>query len=87
VDAHRTLLLCASPWCKKDYVTHTNSSFPGLLKTIFRLLKMPPLNLFDAAASESERFFHFTSRLHAMEEGRVWTNESSIPRPSARNSV
>jgi len=60
VDAHRTLLLCASPWCKKDYVSHTNTSFPGLLKTIFRLLKMPPLNLFDAAASDLTDFF--TSR-------------------------
>ena len=52
VDAHRTLLLCAGPWCKKDYVSHVNTSFPGLLKTIFRLLHVPPLNLFDAAASD-----------------------------------
>jgi YVTN family beta-propeller protein len=52
IDAHRTLLLCAGPWCKKNYVSHVNTSFPGLLKTIFRLLHVPPLNLFDAAASD-----------------------------------
>lgn len=52
IDAHRTVLLCAGPWCKKDYVSHVNTSFPGLLKTIFRLLNMPPLTLFDAAASD-----------------------------------
>lgn len=52
IDAHRTLLLCAGPWCKKNYVTHINTSFPGLLKTIFRLLHLPPLNLFDAAAAD-----------------------------------
>jgi YVTN family beta-propeller protein len=52
IDAHRTLLLCAGPWFKKDYVTHVNTSFPGLLKTIFRLLGLPPLNLFDASASD-----------------------------------
>jgi hypothetical protein len=52
IDAHRTLFLCAGPWCKKDYVSHVNTSFPGLLKTIFRLLHVPPLNLFDAAASD-----------------------------------
>ena len=52
VDAHRTVLLAAGPWIKKDYVTHVNSSFPGLLKTIFRLLHLPPLNLFDASAAD-----------------------------------
>jgi YVTN family beta-propeller protein len=52
VDAHRTILLCAGPWFRKGYVSHTNTSYPGLLKTIFRLLRIPPLNLFDAAASE-----------------------------------
>jgi YVTN family beta-propeller protein len=52
IDAHRTLLLGAGPWFKKNYVSHTNTSFPGLLKTIFRLLHVPPLNLFDGAASD-----------------------------------
>jgi len=52
IDAHRTVLLCAGPWFKKNYVSHTNTSFPGLLKTIFRLLHVPPLNLFDQTASD-----------------------------------
>jgi len=52
IDAHRTVLLCAGPWMKKGYVSHVNSSFPGLLKTVFRLLHLPPLNLFDASASD-----------------------------------
>jgi hypothetical protein len=52
IDAHRTVLLCAGPWFKKNYVSHTNASFPGLLKTIFRLLDVPPLNLFDQTASD-----------------------------------
>jgi YVTN family beta-propeller protein len=51
VDSHRTVLLVASPYAKKNYVSHTHSSFPGLLKTIFRILRLPPLNLFDATAS------------------------------------
>jgi hypothetical protein len=46
------LLLCAGPWAKRNYVSHTNTSIPGLLKTIFRLLGLPPLNLFDAAAAD-----------------------------------
>jgi YVTN family beta-propeller protein len=52
LDAHRTVLLAAGPWMKKNYVSHINTSFPGLLKTIFRLLHLPPLNLFDASAAE-----------------------------------
>jgi len=52
VDAHRTVLLCAGPWAKADYVSHRDVSFPGLLKTVFRLLQLPPLNLFDAAAAD-----------------------------------
>jgi hypothetical protein len=51
IDSHRTLLFCAGPWFKKEYVSHVNTSFPGLLKTIFGLLKLPPLNLFDASAA------------------------------------
>src|SRR5579859_4914530 len=33
-------------------VSHNNTSFPGLLKTVFRILGMPPLNLFDAVATD-----------------------------------
>jgi YVTN family beta-propeller protein len=56
IDSHRTLLLCAGPYCKKNYVSHVNSSFPGLLKTAFRILRIPPLNLFDATASDLSDF-------------------------------
>jgi len=52
VDAHRTLMLAAGPWVKRDYVSHTNASLPALLKTIFGLLHIPAMNLFDAAAAD-----------------------------------
>jgi hypothetical protein len=52
VDSHRTVLMVASPYAKRGYVSHRNSSFPGLLKTIFRILRMPPLNLFDAVGTD-----------------------------------
>jgi YVTN family beta-propeller protein len=52
VDSHRTVALAVSPYAKRNYASHVNSSFPGLLKTVFRLLGLPPLNLFDAAASD-----------------------------------
>jgi YVTN family beta-propeller protein len=57
VDAHRTVLMAMGPWIKRGYVSHRNSSFPGLLKTIFRLLGAPALNLFDAAATDLSDLF------------------------------
>ena len=52
IDAHRTILLAAGPYMRRDYVSHTNSSFPGLLKTIFRILHVPALNLADQTAAD-----------------------------------
>jgi hypothetical protein len=52
IDAHRTVFLGVGPYFKKNHVSHVNSSFPGMLKTVFRLLRLPPLNLFDATAAD-----------------------------------
>ena len=57
IDAHRTVLMALGPWVKRDYVSHVNTSFPGLLKTIFRLLGIPPLNLYDATATDLSDMF------------------------------
>jgi YVTN family beta-propeller protein len=57
IDAQRTVLMAAGPWIKRGYVSHVNTSFPGLLKTIFRLLGLPPLNLYDASASDLSDIF------------------------------
>src|SRR5207245_381760 len=52
IDSHRTVLIAAGPYIRRNYVSHVHSSFPGLLKTVFRLLGVTPLNLYDAAASD-----------------------------------
>ncbi|HVW87377.1 MAG TPA: bifunctional YncE family protein/alkaline phosphatase family protein, partial [Bryobacteraceae bacterium] len=57
IDSHRTLLLAAGPWVRRGYVSHINSSFPGLLRTIFELLGAPPLNLMDATAASLGEIF------------------------------
>jgi len=57
VDSHRTVFLLASPYAKRDYVSHVNASFPAILKTVFRLLDMSPLNLFDATAADLSDLF------------------------------
>lgn len=57
VDAHRSLLMMISPWVKKGYVSHTHANFGAILKTIYHILDLPPLNQFDAAASLLQDFF------------------------------
>src|SRR5205085_7999053 len=52
IDSHRTLLLVGGPYAKRNYVSHTNASFPAIWKTVFRILDIPPLNLYDAAAAD-----------------------------------
>jgi YVTN family beta-propeller protein len=52
IDAHRTVLLLASPYAKRGYLSHQNTSFSGMLKTVFRILNLPPLNLYDATAAD-----------------------------------
>ncbi len=52
IDSHRTVLLVASPYARRGHVMHTNTSFPGLLKTAFRILGIGPLNIYDAAAAD-----------------------------------
>jgi YVTN family beta-propeller protein len=52
IDSHRTVMMMAGPYVKRGHVLNRNSSFPGLLKTFFRILGVPPLNLFDATATD-----------------------------------
>jgi len=52
IDSHRTVFLLASPYAKKNYVSHVNASFPAIWKTVFGILGLPPLNLDDAAAAD-----------------------------------
>lgn len=92
IDSHRTILLGASPWLKRGYVSHINSSFPGLLKTVFRLLGAPPLNLYDATASDLSDAFStepdFSPYQLLEEDPRVFVpadaREPKDPRPSIK---
>jgi DNA-binding beta-propeller fold protein YncE len=60
LETHRTALLCAGPWVKRNFVSHTNTGFPGLLKTILEIFRLPALNLFDASAADLSDCFTTT---------------------------
>lgn len=57
IDGHRSLLMLVSPWVKRGYVSQTHANFGAILKTIYHILDLPPLNQFDATASLLQDFF------------------------------
>ena len=51
VDAHRSILLLAGPRIRRGYLSPTLASFGSIMRLMFLVLGLPPLNQFDAAAS------------------------------------
>jgi DNA-binding beta-propeller fold protein YncE len=56
VDAHRSVLLVVSPHARRG-ISHVHSSMVSILKTFDLILGIPPLNQFDAAASDLSDMF------------------------------
>ncbi|HUX45889.1 MAG TPA: beta-propeller fold lactonase family protein [Terracidiphilus sp.] len=57
VDAHRSVLLVASPWVRPGAVSHDHTSMGSITRTIDELLGLGPLNLEDALAAEITGIF------------------------------
>ena len=57
VDAHRSILMMAGPYVKKGYVSHSHANFGAILKTIYNILDVPPVNQYDATATLLQDFF------------------------------
>ena len=51
VDAHRSVLLVASPWTKRGSVDSTLYTTSGVLRTMELVLGLPPMSQYDAAAT------------------------------------
>ena len=60
VDGHRSIFLAISPWVKKEYVSKTHTSLASIFKTVNLILGLPPLNQYDAGATDLRDMF--TSR-------------------------
>lgn len=56
VDAHRSLLMVISPYARRG-VSHVHTSMASILKTFFLNFGMPPLNQYDAAATDLSDMF------------------------------
>jgi YVTN family beta-propeller protein len=83
IDSHRTTLLAAGPYVKRNYVSHTNADFAGLLKTVFELLKVPPLHLADATAASLRDLFTNEPQIEpytaVLPDSRVFTPADKSP--------
>jgi YVTN family beta-propeller protein len=56
VDAHRSLLLVISPYARRG-VSPVHTSMASILKTFYLIFGLPPLNQYDAAASDLADMF------------------------------
>ena len=52
VDAHRSVLLIASPWLKPGSISHQHTSMGSIIRTIDEMLGIGPMNLEDALAGQ-----------------------------------
>ena len=57
VDAHRSIMMMASPYAKKNYNGHYHYSFGSIFKTFWNILGIPYLNQYDATATDMRDLF------------------------------
>ena len=81
VDAHRSVLLVASPYARRGAVDSTLYTTCGVLRTIELLLGLAPMSQYDAAATPMYRAFRATPDLRpfARREARVPLDEKNAP--------
>jgi YVTN family beta-propeller protein len=60
VDAQRSVLMVISPWTRHGYVSHRHTTIVSMHRTLYELLGLPPLNMFDALANDFSDFFTAT---------------------------
>jgi hypothetical protein len=66
VDAHRSVLLVASPWAKRGHVDSTLYSTSSVLRTMELVLGLPPMSQYDAAAAPAFAAFAPNGRSRAV---------------------
>ena len=57
IDAHRSVLLMAGPYVKKNYISQTHANFGSILKVVYNILGVPYVNHYDITASLLTDFF------------------------------
>jgi hypothetical protein len=52
VDAQRSVLLLISPWARRGNVSHRHTTIVSMHRTLYEILGLPPLNMWDALAND-----------------------------------
>ena len=60
VDAQRSVLLVISPWARRGNVSHRHTTIVSMHRTLYEILGLPPLNMFDALANDFSDCFTTT---------------------------
>ncbi len=63
VDSHRSVALVASPFAKRGFVDHSFYSTSGMLRSMELILGLPPMSMYDAAATPLFNAFQATPDL------------------------
>ena len=76
VDAQRSVLMVISPWAKRRYVSHRHTTILSMHRTLYQILGLPPLNMFDALANDFSDCFtktpDFTPYRHVPVDRRIF---------------
>jgi DNA-binding beta-propeller fold protein YncE len=57
VNGHRSIFIAISPWVKRAHVAKTHLSLASIFKTVDLIFGIPPLNQYDAAATDLREIF------------------------------
>jgi YVTN family beta-propeller protein len=81
VDSHRSVLLVASPFARRNAVDHTFYTTSGVLRTIELILGLAPMSQYDAAATPMYNAFTGTPNLggYRRTDPRVPLDEKNLP--------
>ncbi len=92
IDAHRSVLLVASPWAKPGSIAREHTSMGSINKTIYELLGIGPNNLEDALAGEINGVFDATPHAapfsHLNSDPRVFVAaKARLARPKTKREA
>jgi YVTN family beta-propeller protein len=66
VNGERSIFLAISPWVKHEYVGKIHYSLASIFKTVNLVLGVPPLNQYDAGATDLRDLFTSTPKLRPL---------------------
>jgi DNA-binding beta-propeller fold protein YncE len=84
VDAHRSILMMAGPYVKRNYVSNKHANFGSILKVIYNILNVRYVNQYDVTASLLDDFFvakpDYTPYTLVIPDNRVFDPQQAMKR-------